>query len=157
MYKRELPAIVAVVYALCGSRWAAEDLAHDAFAATWRQWDQVGSYERPGAFVRRAAINLARSRARRLAAEAKALARYAVGSQLHTDPIDPRDRTFWDAVRKLPQRQREILVLRYVEDLCDAEIAEVLGCSTPTVRVHAHRARQSLATRLGLAFGDELK
>jgi len=141
--------VVAVVYAVCGNRWAAEDLAHDAFMATFRRWDQVRTYDRPGAFVRRVALNLARSRTRRLGAEARALARYASGQRPRIDEVDEVDARFWAAVRRLPRRQREVVVLRYVDDLSDADIAGVLSCSESTVRVHAHRARTALAESLG--------
>ena len=141
---------MAVVYAICGNRWAAEDLAHDAFVATFRQWDRVRHYDRPGAFVRRVALNLAHSRMRRLGAEARAVARYAARQPLHVEAVDPADGRFWAEVRSLPRRQREVVVLRYVDQLSDAEIAEVLGCSESTVRVHAHRATTALAKREGV-------
>jgi len=144
-YERELAAVVAVVYALCGNRWAAEDLAHDAFAATYRRWKTIQTYERPGAFVRRVAINLAHSRARRLAAEARALARYTNGQSPSVLPLDPSERDFWNAVRRLPRRQKEVIALRYLEGYSEAEIAAVLGCSEATVRVHVHRAKEALS------------
>jgi RNA polymerase sigma factor (sigma-70 family) len=137
--------VVAVVYAVCGNRWAAEDLAHDAFAVAFRRWNEVRTYDRPGTFVRRVALNLACSRMRRLGAEARALARYAARQPPRVEPIEPDDAAFWAEVRHLPRRQREVIVLRYVEELADADIAEILGCSEATVRVHAHRATTTLA------------
>ena len=141
--------MVAVVYALTGSRWVAEDLANDAFVATYRRWAAVSGYDRPGAFVRRVALNLARSRVRRLGAEARALARYAARQAPNVEELEPGDARFWAAVRRLPRRQYEVVVLRYVDDLSDAEIAEVLGCAESTVRVHAHRAAAALAESVG--------
>jgi len=137
--------VVAIVYAVCGSRWAAEDLAHDAFVATFRRWEQVRRYDRPGAFVRRVALNLARSRMRRLAAEARAMARYSARQSPGVEPLERADAEFWAHVRGLPGRQRDVIVLRYVDDLADADIAEILGCAEATVRVHAHRATTALA------------
>jgi len=145
LYRRDLASVVAVVYALCGNRWAAEDLAHDAFVVAFQRWDHVRSYERPGAFVRRVALNLAHSRMRRVGAEARALARFAVRQPPLVDALEPEDARFWAQVRRLPRRQREVVVLRYVEELSDAEIAVVLGCAESTVRVHAHRATTTLA------------
>jgi RNA polymerase sigma factor (sigma-70 family) len=143
--------VVAIVYAVCGNRWAAEDLAHEAFVATFRQWDRVRRYERPGAFVRRVALNLAHSRMRRLGAEARAVARYAVRQPVRVEAVDPSDTQFWVDVRRLPRRQREVVALRYVDELSDAEIADVLGCAESTVRVHAHRAITALAKKEGAA------
>jgi len=155
LYRRELASVVAVIYAVCGNRWAAEDLAHEAFVVTFRRWDQVRTYDRPGAFVRRVALNLASSRMRRLCAEARALARYAAQQPRLVDELDPADARFWAAVRRLPRRQREVVVLRYVDERSDAEIADILGCSESTVRVHAHRARDALAESVADEGADE--
>lgn len=152
VYREELPAIIAVVYAVCGDRWAAEDLAHDAFMAAYRGWDRVGHYDKPGAFVRRVALNLARSRLRRVGAEARALARHAAGQTVHVEALHGTDHEFWNAVRSLPRRQREAVALRYVDDLDEASIAEILGCAPATVRVHLHRARLALAKALDSAI-----
>src|SRR5687768_1557487 len=86
VYQREFKAIVAVVYATCGSRWVAEDLAQDAFTIAHRRWAEVGEYDRPGAFVRRVALNLAASWRRRRVAELRALARVAIGRKPVVEP-----------------------------------------------------------------------
>ena len=148
-YRANLASVVGVVYALCGSRWAAEDLAHDSFVATYRNWDKVRDYDRPDAFVRRVAINLARSRARRVGAEARALARYVSGRGPAVQALLASQEEFWSAVRRLPRRQAEVVALRCLEEATDAEIAAILGCSESTVRVHAHQARKTLALALG--------
>jgi RNA polymerase sigma-70 factor (ECF subfamily) len=57
---------------------------------------------------------------------------------------------FWSAVRSLPKRQAQALALHYLEDRPVAEIAEILQCSPNTVKVHLHKGRAGLATRLGL-------
>jgi DNA-directed RNA polymerase specialized sigma24 family protein len=71
--------VVGLAYALSGSRWGAEDLAQDAFLAAHRDWERIGSYEHPGAWVRRVVANLSVSMFRRRATEARALARVALG------------------------------------------------------------------------------
>jgi hypothetical protein len=53
----------------------------------------------------------------------------------------------------LPRQQRAVLVLRYCEDLPEAEVAEILGCSVGTVKTHAHRGVAALRERLGGEFG----
>lgn len=154
-YGRELPAVVAVVYALTGNRWVAEDLANDAFVATYRRWAKVSAYDRPGAFVRRVAINLAASWRRRLAAEAKALARLATARPTVVGQLDPPATEFWAQVRRLPRRQAQAVALHYVEDLAVDQIAEILGVAPATVRVHLHRARVELAAHLGESLEDD--
>ena len=53
-------------------------------------------------------------------------------------------------VRALPKRQAQVVALLYVEELSSVEVAEVLGCSEATVRVHLHRAKKRLAERVDL-------
>ena len=59
------------------------------------------------------------------------------------------DEAFWKAVRALPTRQAQAIALFYLEDRAVADIAEVLGCTASTVKVHLHKGRASLARRLG--------
>ena len=80
-YGREYLAVVGLAYALSGSRWGAEDLAQEAFLAAHRDWDRIGAYDQPGAWVRRVVANLSVSGFRRRAAEAKALARIPFGQR----------------------------------------------------------------------------
>ena len=57
-YAREYLGVVGLAYALSGSRWGAEDLAQEAFIAAHRDWDRIGLYDKPGAWVRRVVANL---------------------------------------------------------------------------------------------------
>jgi RNA polymerase sigma-70 factor (ECF subfamily) len=57
---------------------------------------------------------------------------------------------FWEAVRALPRRQAQTIALHYLEDRPIAEIAEILECSPNTIKVHLHKGRAALASRLGL-------
>jgi DNA-directed RNA polymerase specialized sigma24 family protein len=72
VYLREFASVFGLAYALTGSRWAAEDIAQDAFVVAHRQWGRVGGYDDPGAWVRRVAANLAVSGVGRRLAEARA-------------------------------------------------------------------------------------
>ena len=150
-YRSEYHAVVALAYALTGRAAVAEELAQDAFLVTHRNWERISAYDVPGAFVRRVVANMAVSFARRLAAEARALARLAARSPKWSAPLEPPDADFWRSVRSLPRRQAQVLALRYLEDLPDDEIARILGCSSATVRVHLHNGRLALAGRLGIA------
>ena len=104
-YSKEYDAVLAFAYALSGSRTGAEDLAHDAFFAAYRNWDRIGGYDLPGAWVRRVVLNLSVSAFRRRVAEAKALARAAFGERTALPDIEIGDPEFWGAVRTLPRRQ----------------------------------------------------
>ena len=57
-------------------------------------------------------------------------------------------------MRKLPTRQAQCIALHYLEDMAIADVADVLDCSPNTVKVHLHKARQTLAERLGASLGD---
>src|SRR5262245_54646946 len=104
LYRRELPAVIALAYVLSGSRAAAEDLAQDACLAAHRRWDAVGAYDNPAAWVRRVCVNRATSLVRRRVSEAKALARVA-GHRALPAELPPDADAFWRAVRRLPRRQ----------------------------------------------------
>lgn len=148
-YRREFRAVVALAYALSGSRSGAEDLAQEAFLAAHRKWEQIGAYERPEAWVRRVLANKAVSAFRRRAVEAKALARLAGQRQLLPE-LEPETEDFWHHVRALPRQQAQAVALFYVEDRPVAEIAEILGCSVSTAKVHLFRGRQALAEKVGV-------
>lgn len=154
-YGREFSSVVGLAYALSGSRWAAEELAQEAFLAAHRRWKTVGGYEQPGAWVRRVVSNLATSLVRRRLAEARALVKLAARRPEGIPPLEANDSEFWRAVRALPKRQSQVLALHYLEDLSVAEIAETLNIAQGTVKTHLHRARTELAGRLGLEEGAD--
>ena len=85
-YASEYRNVVALAYALTGRAAVAEELAQDAFLVAHRNWARVSAYDVPGAFVRRVVSNMAVSFTRRLAAEARALARLAARSPEVVDP-----------------------------------------------------------------------
>ena len=147
-YIREYSAVVGLAYALSGSRWGAEDLAQEAFLAAHRDWDRIGSYEQPGAWVRRVVANLSVSAFRRRAAEAKALARLAFSETVPLPDLGASDPAFWAAVRSLPRRQAQVVALFYLEDRAIIEVGSILDMMPGTVKRHLYDARKTLARRL---------
>jgi RNA polymerase sigma-70 factor (ECF subfamily) len=148
LYRRDFTAVVGLVYALSGSRHAAEELAQDAFLAAHRAWDRIGGYDDPGAWVRRVALNRAVSSLRRRSVETRSLLRLA-GQRPLPDPLPEDADDFWRAVRRLPTRQSQAIALHYLEDRAVKDIAVVLECAEATVKVHLHRGRRALAAALG--------
>lgn len=142
----EYAPLVRLAFVLTGDLQEAEDLAQDAFIAARANWQRVGSYENPGAWVRRAVANRSVSRVRRLRAEARALSRLGSASP-PTLPEPIAD--VWSAVRRLPARQAQVVALIFLEDRSVADVAAVLGCGQETVRTHLRRAKQKLAVDLG--------
>ncbi len=153
-YVREYPAVVGLAFALSGSRWGAEDLAQEAFLAAHRQWVRIGSYEQPGAWVRRVVANMAVSAFRRRVSEAKALARMALGQRLTLPDLAAGDPEFWAAVRALSRRQAQVVTLFYLEDRSVADVALILDMTLGTVKRHLYDGRKALARSLRLEEDD---
>lgn len=147
-FRKEYLALVALGAWLTGERPAGEDLAQDALMRVHRRWAEVGRYERPDAFARRVLINLASNERRRRGRESAAVARLGETPQ-DCGAVGEHDRALWDAVAALPFQQRAAIALRYLDNLSTPGIADTLGCSESTVRVHLHRAHHRLAERLG--------
>lgn len=153
-YAREFPAVVGLAFALSGSRTASEDLAQEAFLAAHRDWDRVGMFDRPDLWVRRVVANKSMSMFRRRYAEARALTRLAAGTATTVPALSADDAEFWAAVRSLPRRQGQVIALHYLDDRPVAEIAEILGTATGTVKKHLHDGRRTLVHRLRLEEDD---
>jgi RNA polymerase sigma-70 factor (sigma-E family) len=138
-----LPALLRFGYVLTGSAQEAEDLVQDALAKSLRRWRQVRA-DNPVAYTRRIMINTHLARWRRWGARVRL---GGVPEAAANDSGLARGED-WDALRRalavLPARQRAVLVLRYLEDLPDPAIAELLGCSPGTVRSHASRGLAAL-------------
>lgn len=143
-YQSEYLRVLALCRALVDDRTLAEDLCQEAFLSALNRWDSLRD---PPRWIRRVAINKARSRWRRLYAERRALLRLAT-LQREPEGLPPDTEAFWSLVRGLPRRQAQAVALFYVDDLPVSEIASILGCAESTVRVHLMRARKTLARRL---------
>lgn len=154
-YRSEYHQVVALVYVLSGSRWAAEELTQDAFIEAHRRWGTISGYDDPGAWVRKVAVNKARSWGRRRGAEARAYAKHTIRTrELPAELPDAADE-FWSAVRSLPERQAQIVALHYLDDQPVDTIAELLGVAPGTVKTQLHRARRTLASRFDLDPEEE--
>jgi RNA polymerase sigma-70 factor (sigma-E family) len=145
-YRGEYRAVLGLAYALSGDMATAEDLSQEAFMAAFRRWEEVGAMDHPGAWVRRVVANKSVSLFRRVVAEGRALLRF------RPDPVGPSPSVdslaVWTAMRKLPRRQAEVIVLVYFSGLTHAEAAKVMGCSVETARTHLKRAKTQLAAWL---------
>lgn len=147
LFIREYPAMVALAAAVSGSRTHAEDIAQEALSRLDRNWDKVGGYAKPGAWLRRVTINLALSEKRRRVNELKALVRLRpINSSLPDGAVADLD--VWEVVAQLPKMQRAVISLTFLEDRTSDEVGEILNISPATARVHLHRARKTLHERL---------
>ncbi|MCU0265572.1 MAG: SigE family RNA polymerase sigma factor [Actinomycetia bacterium] len=130
---------------------AAEDVVQDAFVGLYRRWYRLRDPDKAAAYLRQATVNGARSALRRRGTARRALPRLLPTA---TDPdvaaqVTARH-TVTDALARLPERQREVLVLRYYADLSEAQIADTLGISRGAVKTHASRGLAALRPSLEL-------
>jgi RNA polymerase sigma-70 factor (sigma-E family) len=137
-----------VAFRLLGRREEAADLAQEACARAYARWNRVGTFVSPEAWVAKVAGNLAIDARRRQSTEQRHVNAYVAES--------PEDRARYDerldlhrALRALPRRQREVVLLRFVADQPEAAVASALGCSLGTVKSHASRGLAALRDALG--------
>jgi RNA polymerase sigma-70 factor (sigma-E family) len=125
---------------------AAEDVVQDAFVAMHGSWRRLRDPDKGLAYLRQTVVNRSRSRLRHLkVAERKAPAPLPDAESADTLAMRAVDRaSVMDALRMLPLRQREVLVLRYYADLSEAQIADAMGISTGAVKSHASRGIAAL-------------
>jgi RNA polymerase sigma-70 factor (sigma-E family) len=134
---------VRFAYLLTNDPHSAEDLVQSAFAKVYRKWDSI--QDSPDAYVRRTIINEHHSWWRRTWRHKE-----VTGSDLITfaNPAGAPDQYADDDlrthIRRLPTQQRAAIILRYYEDLTEAQTADVLGISVGTVKSHTSRALNAL-------------
>lgn len=122
----------------------AQDVVHDVLLKAHQQWRRVSRADDPHAYVRRMLVNEVTSWRRKWSRiEARPDRHLDRAVPDHATEVERRD-ALLRRVAQLPMKQRAALVLRFFEDLPDAQIADALGCSESTVRVHIHRALAAL-------------
>ncbi|MGE3379007.1 MAG: SigE family RNA polymerase sigma factor [Nocardioides sp.] len=150
-------ALLRTAYLLTGDLASAEDLVQTAFAKLYLSWDKVQNRESLDGYVRRIMINEHNSLWRR-AWKRNEVTTAAMPERSADDEYDDgRVAAVWELVRTLPRKQRAVIVLRYYEQLSEAEIATALGVSTGTVKSQASRALAALRQRVpdALISGEE--
>ena len=152
LYLQHAPAAFRVAYLLTGDASLAEDLVQDAFV---RLIGRFGDLRRPEAFpayLRRTVVNLSYGTFRRRRVERAYLRRergLASISAGGLPDLEARDE-LWTQLQQVAPRQRAALVLRYYEDLSEQQTAEVMGCSTRTVKSLVTRGIQAMRTQQGV-------
>ncbi len=148
LVETESRGLIAAVTAIVGDQHRAEEIVQDAFERCYRRWRRVSRLDRPGAWVRRVAINEAISSTRRRTSERKATVRLEALAAIPPPEADPlralEDEAVWAAVRALPREQAVVIALRYGADLGIDEIAETVGSTAAAVKSLLHRARAAL-------------
>jgi RNA polymerase sigma-70 factor (ECF subfamily) len=144
-YAGHLPRVVRACALVLLDRAEAEDVAAEAFARLWSHWGRIHGEDHAGGYVFTTAMRLCSKRRRRAARE-------MVGAVPERGTAaDPTDReAVIDALRTLPLRQRQSVVLRDWVGFPTGEVARILGAKESTVRVHLARGRAALRQRLSV-------
>lgn len=130
----------AVAFQILGDRAEAEDIAQDTLARAYLSWWRVSGHA--GAWVARVAANLAIDRWRRRSRAPRPQAAEPAQDLYAAERVD-----LVRALRSLPRRQREVVVLRYLADQSEEAVATALGCSVGSVKTHASRGLAALRTK----------
>lgn len=147
-------ALLRVAYLLTGDRHVAEDLLQSVLERMYVRWRRIAS--NPDAYARRSLVNAASSRWRHRARrpEISLVDGHDQGQPDRTDAVATRD-TVVRALRTLPPKQRAVVILRYLEDLSEAETAAVLRVSPGTVKSHSSRGLARLRAALAETSSTE--
>ncbi|MZD05043.1 SigE family RNA polymerase sigma factor [Streptomyces sp. SID5785] len=151
-------SLYATAYHLTGDRFEAEDLLQSALFSTYRAWDRISDKAAVGGYLRRTMTNLHISawRRRKLNEYPTEELPETVGD---TDAMRGTElrAVLWQALARLPELQRTMLVLRYYEGRTDPEIAEILDISVGTVKSSIWRSLRRLRDDEVLSFGRDLE
>ncbi len=141
-------ALLRTAYLVCGDRHQAEDVLQTALAKLYLSWDKVRDRGAVDAYVRRIIVNETTSSWRRPWHRRERATDVLPETATHHDTYDDGgSAALWDVVRSLPPQARAVVVLRYYEQLSEAETAETLGVSKGTVKSQSSRAMALLRER----------
>jgi RNA polymerase sigma-70 factor (sigma-E family) len=146
-------SLFRVAYLVIGDYQLAEDLLQESLVRAYVGWPRLHDLTKAEAYTRRIIVTTAISwRRRRSFHERPSTAVHNVPDMPGTDepsPLSDRD-DLWDGLRQLPPRQRAAVVLRFCEDLSEAQTATLMGCSVGTVKKQVHLALHKLRDQLGV-------
>jgi RNA polymerase sigma-70 factor, ECF subfamily len=142
-YTASYQRLLGQLFAVTGDLAEAENLLQEAYARAFARWAQVHAYDRPEAWVRRVAINLAAMADRSLRRRARALLR--LGPPPLVPELSPELLDLRDALAALPLGQRQVIVLHHLVGLPVEEVARELGRPAGTVKSRLARGRRALA------------
>ncbi|MCA1726118.1 MAG: SigE family RNA polymerase sigma factor [Actinobacteria bacterium] len=147
LYERHAPDAVRLAYLLTGNRALAEDLVQEAFVRMFGRFRDLRSADAFPWYLRRTVVNLANSHFRHAKVERTYVEREGRMPDTWAPEIGSRQE-MWESLQRLPERQRAAIVLRYYEDMSEAQTAEVLGCRLGTVKSLVSRGIESLRNQI---------
>jgi RNA polymerase sigma-70 factor (sigma-E family) len=149
LYQAHALGLMRLAHIMLGDRQSAEDVVQEAFCGLYRRWPHLTDTGRALQYLRTSVLNGCRSLQRRRTGPCAQLSvgPPAVSAEAAVITGEER-REVMRALRRLPARQREALVLRYYLDLSGEEIAATMGIGPSSVRSATHRALASLGRML---------
>lgn len=149
LYQAHALSLTRLAHVMLGDKAAAEDVVQEAYWGLFRNWSRLADPARAVPYLRACVLNGCKSAGRRRKLRlGRALHEPAVASAESVALAGEERRSVLPAIRRLPARQREVLILRFYLGEPDAEIARVMGISPSTVRSSTHRALAALARLL---------
>ena len=148
LYRAHALGLTRLAFIMLGDRQTAEDVVQEAFCGLYRAWDRMHDHANALGYVRSSVLNGSRSALRRARRVPRQLAVPAAASAEAAVLAGEEHRETVTALRRLPPRQREVLVLRYFADLPEQEIALAMGVSRGTVKSTTSRALAALSRML---------
>lgn len=148
IYAASAGRLVAQLYGVTGDFAEAQDAVQEAFARALSRPAVLSRVDKPEAWLRRVAMNVARSRHRRRTLFDRIARSGRLSTADTTPPISPDHVALVAALQCLPRATRETVVLHYIADLPVAELAVTLGCSVDSVKTRLVRGRRALAHHL---------
>ncbi len=145
VYREHYDHLVRVAYLIVGSSAAAEDVTQEAFAKLHARFQRVRN---PGGWLRTVVVNGAKNEVRRQGAVRRLRERLHGPARL-AEATPEAGSELIGSLRRLPARQRAVVVLRFYADLTEADIADALGMRTGTVKSSLHRALGALRDQMG--------
>lgn len=149
-------AVRRTAFLICGDWYRADDLAQTAFVALHRRWRKVRDRGALDAYLRRTLVRAAIDESRRpwrREHSVNALPEAAAPGEAPGEAVVTRE-ALLDGLRRVPPRQRAVLVLRFLEGLSVADVAITLGCTEGTVKSQTARGLDALRTALGDGLDD---
>ena len=141
------PSLLRTAYLLTGDRHTAEDLVQTALAKLYLAWDKVRERDSVDGYVRRILVNEHNSLWRRGWKKREYATETMPEAQAHDAYDEGVSGALWEVVQSLPKKARAVVVLRYYEELSEAETAAILGISVGTVKSQTSRALATLRDR----------
>ena len=149
LYDDAAVGLIRLAYLMLGDRPSAEDVVQDAFFGLYRNWARLADHDRALSYVRSSVLNGCRSALRRRAAGRRLTGYQPPAASAEAAALGREERReVMQAVRRLPDRQREALVLRFYLDLSEDETARAMGISKGTVKSATSRAVAALGRML---------